>query len=380
MIRSTPIPSTVTKAQAPTTIEKHIRMLTDRQLLNHVLLAARAERAMTTRVLHHLNEIERRKLYLELGYSSLFDYCTRRLKYSASAAGRRVQAARCIRRHLEVALLLYERELSLSTISLVAPVLTDHNKSSILERVRGKSHREVERVVSEYRPPIALRDRVRPVRVPVPRPVDVDRVVLERELERIAPGIRGATPGAGSVVTEQKLFVQFLASNDLIEKFEEVRDLLSNRCADGTFAEVLEVVLADFLERHSPSAKRERRKRCQTKENRQRDDHRGRASEEKNHSRRRAGTTNPSRQESRAIPSEIRDEVFARDEGQCTFVARDGTRCGSRRSLQIDHIRPFAAGGTHDPTNLRLLCAKHNRLAAEHTLGRHVMQRFWRKE
>jgi hypothetical protein len=109
-----------------------LRDVSDDDLLFQVQMAARGERAMTIKVLHHLNEIQRRKLYLELGYSSLFDYCIRKLKYSPSAAGRRIQAARCIRRYPEVLSLLSERRLSLSAVSLIEPVLTDRNRGDIL--------------------------------------------------------------------------------------------------------------------------------------------------------------------------------------------------------------------------------------------------------
>jgi 5-methylcytosine-specific restriction endonuclease McrA len=357
--------------------------LSDSDLLFHMQLAVRGERAMTIKVLHHLNEIQRRKLYLELGYRSLFDYCIRRLKYSASAAGRRIQAARCIRRYPEVLALLRERELSLSTISLIEAILTDGNKTTILERVRGKSHRAVERVVSEYRPPMAYRDRVRPVRVAAPPPLDVDAVLFGQELARLALGVgtcggasHGVTPGAGSGGVEQKLLVQFLASDALMAKFEEAKALLSHRCGEGSFAEVLAVILTEFLERHSPMARQARREvRKNRKTEAQKTSATGGPSPDL-HSRRREWKAG--NHPSRHIPIEVRDEVFVRDEGACTFTARDGTRCGSTRSLQIDHIRAYAAGGT--PSNLRLLCAAHNRLAAERILGGHVMKPYWRRE
>jgi 5-methylcytosine-specific restriction endonuclease McrA len=368
--------------------EKQLRTLSDSDLLFHVQLAVRGERAMTIKVLHHLNEIQRRKLYLELGYRSLFDYCIRRLKYSASAAGRRIQAARCIRRYPEVLELLRERELSLSTIALIEPILTDSNKATILERVRGKSHRAVERVASEYRAPVAYRDRVRPVRVAAPPSVNIDGALFERELKRFAPGAGTSgeastpgddlTPGAGNDWVEQKLLVQFLASDELMAKFEEAKALLSHRSGDGSFAEVLAIILEEFLERHSPTARQARR---EVRKSRKTEARRTSAAADPTpdvHSRRRE--CKAGNHPSRHIPVEVRDEVFVRDGGACTFAARDGTRCGSTRSLQIDHIRPYAAGGTHDPSNLRLLCAAHNRLAAERTLGKDSIKRFWRKE
>jgi hypothetical protein len=61
-------------------------------------------------------------------------------------------------------------------------------------------------------------------------------------------------------------------------------------------------------------------------------------------------------------------------------MAKDGTRCESRNGLQVDRIHSFAAGGTHDLSNLRLLCAAHNRRAAERVFGEELMQRFSRRE
>ncbi len=240
-------------------MESQLRKLSNNELLFRMSLATRGERAMTIKILHHLNEIERRKLYLDQGCSSLFDYCTRRLKYSSSAAARRIHSARCIKRHSDVLEMLRDRDLSLSTISLIAPILDCNNKATILERVRGKSYREVEHVASEYRPPVALRDRVRPVRVRVSEPVDADVALLDRALSNLVRG--DATPGAGRarVGTQQKMFVQFLASEELIEKFEEARALLAHRCGDGSFAEVLDVLVTEFVERHSPEARRRRR-------------------------------------------------------------------------------------------------------------------------
>jgi 5-methylcytosine-specific restriction endonuclease McrA len=303
-----------------------IRKLSNDDLVRELKAAVSKEREMTIHVLHRLNEVERRRLHLDGGYSSLHVYCVRHLKYSSSAAARRISAARCIRRYPEVLAMLKKRELSLSTISLIAPVLK--HDETILERVREASHRQVEKIVAQYGPPVALRDRVRPVRV--------------------------ATPGAGS---EDKLFVQFLADENLVELFEEVKELMSRDGKNPSIADVLKTVLTEYRDRHSPAARKERRDAKEV------------------HSRRREWKDAP---QARHIPDEIRDEVFARDGGKCTFTANDGTRCESKKGVQLDHIVPYSAGGTHEPSNLRLLCAAHNRRAAELRLGTHVTGRYWR--
>ena len=40
------------------------------------------------------------------------------------------------------------------------------------------------------------------------------------------------------------------------------------------------------------------------------------------------------------------------------------------RGLQFDHIKPFALGGETTQSNLRLLCANHNRYLAEKEFGK----------
>lgn len=306
-----------------------IRKLSNDELVRRLETAVSKEREMTVHVLHHLDEIERRRLHLDSGYSSLFDYCVRHLKYSSSAAARRIQAARCIRRHPEVLAMLQSRELSLSTISLIAPIL--RKDKTILEKVRGASHRKVEQIVAQYGPPVALRDRIRPVRV--------------------------ATPGAGS---EDKLWVQFLADENLVELFEEVRSLMSRDGMNPAIGDVIKTVLTEYRDRHSPIARKERRE--------------ARAGAATVHSRRREWKDAT---QSRHVPDDVRDAVYARDGGKCTFTANDGTRCESKRGVQLDHIVPYSAGGTHEPSNLRLLCAAHNRRAAELKLGTHVTGRYW---
>jgi hypothetical protein len=167
-----------------------VRGLSDRELLSRVKTLVSQERGTTLEILRHLIEVDRRRLHLGLGYPSVFEYCLRHLGYSSSAAGRRIHAARCIRDYPEVYGLLEKNELNLVTVSLVASILTDANAKELIGRIRGKSQREVESIVAEYRPPVSMRDRARPVSVVVP------------EVESREPVISGhlcpLTPTSGS--------------------------------------------------------------------------------------------------------------------------------------------------------------------------------------
>ena len=124
-----------------------IRQLNDDELVMDLHLAVRGERRFTTRVIQDLNEMHRRRLHLDRGYSSLHDYCIRCLKYPSSTAGRYIQTARCVRHFPEMLELLRHGDLYMSTIALIEPILTDENKDSILSRVRGVSYRDVQRAV-----------------------------------------------------------------------------------------------------------------------------------------------------------------------------------------------------------------------------------------
>jgi len=73
---------------------------------------------------------------------------------------------------------------------------------------------------------------------------------------------------------------------------------------------------------------------------------------------------------SRYVPAAVREQVWARDGGACSFVAMDGRRCGSRHRLALHHIVPFGKGGATTVDNLTLRCQAHNLYAAERDYGR----------
>ena len=89
-----------------------LRKLDDCEFHHQFELNASIEHSSTLKMLHFINDLERRKSYLDLGYSSVFDYCVRKIKYSSSQAGRRIQVARCCWRYPEAWGYLREREVA----------------------------------------------------------------------------------------------------------------------------------------------------------------------------------------------------------------------------------------------------------------------------
>jgi hypothetical protein len=69
---------------------------------DHVLLReledlVAQEQSLEADLLLHLGEVEARELHLELGFSSMFSYCTEVLHFSEATAYHRIQAARAAR-------------------------------------------------------------------------------------------------------------------------------------------------------------------------------------------------------------------------------------------------------------------------------------------
>ncbi len=67
----------------------NIKQLSNQELLSQTKFLVQKERNIHIQILHHLKEIDSRKLYFEQGFSSLFDYAVKELGYSEGAAYRR---------------------------------------------------------------------------------------------------------------------------------------------------------------------------------------------------------------------------------------------------------------------------------------------------
>jgi len=331
--------------------------ISDRELLSRIDQLRRVERETTVAILRHLNEIERRRLYLQLGYPSMFAYCTGHLRYSESAAGRRLQVARCLLQFPEIGLFLERGEVTVVTVSQVASVLTKSTANDLLERIRGKTQADVEAIASAFRPPVTLRDRVQHVTVPAAHAPSRES---RAQVNPVANYSHCGSEKAPNAVVP-KLYIQFLADDAFMEKYREACALLSNRIPELSFETVFSELLKEFIARHDPKARLARRE--------QRAAIRPAAVSEK---------PSPRAIGRPPIPARTRDAVFARDKSQCTYVGAGGRRCGETRRLHVDHIIPVAHGGTHDVTNLRLLCAQHNQLEADRVLGKGIMDQYRR--
>ncbi len=70
-------------------LDSGLEFITNKDLHQNLKNLVGSERKILSVILDHLTEIYKRRMYAELGFSSLFKYCTHALGYSDSAALRR---------------------------------------------------------------------------------------------------------------------------------------------------------------------------------------------------------------------------------------------------------------------------------------------------
>ncbi len=315
--------------------------LSNENLITAVRSLVKEERRITREILDHINEVARRRLYADLGFSSIFDWLVKDLGYSESAAYRRMQAARVLLAVPEAAGKLESGALGLSVLSKVQTFIradekrtgqkkSIQEKSEILTKVESCSGREAEHRLAQHFPEVA---------------------------ERFSDGL---TPNEKvRAINEDQVSVQVTFTRVQFEKLKRIQELLSHKHIGASHAELLDAAMDVFLEKKDPLRKiiKPRTAPCDTA----------------------AEVKMPFAKPAKSLKPSTRNAVLRKSGGQCEYrESKMGHRCANRHFLDIDHIQPRALGGTNHPDNLRVLCRTHNLLVAERVFGREKIQAFRR--
>lgn len=134
---------------------------TDDHLVAEMPRLAQNERASAADFVDGLAEFDARKLYLGLGFASIYSYCAARLHLTDGAAYRRIETARVSKRFPLVLEMLRDARLSLGTAALIGPKLTPANAEELLEEAAFKSKREIELILAKRNPRPAVPSVVR---------------------------------------------------------------------------------------------------------------------------------------------------------------------------------------------------------------------------
>jgi hypothetical protein len=114
----------------------------------------------------YIAEIDRRKLYLEHAFPSMFAFCTKRFRMSEAIAAKRIRAGRAACGFPRIFRMLARGELHLSGVHQLAGHLTEDNHEEVLQRAKHKSMREIEQLIAEIspKPDVPASIRALPVR------------------------------------------------------------------------------------------------------------------------------------------------------------------------------------------------------------------------
>jgi len=279
--------------------------LTNEDLIMHLQEFNQIECRTLTLIMIHLLEFDRRRLYANLGHSSLFSYCTHTLGYSDDMAYSRILAARTIARFPLLLDYLKNARLHMTSIITIAPYLTTENYAHLLEQVAGQSQRDVEKLVANLNPQPARREHIR-------------------------------------FLGDGRVYIQFTAPEELLDKITRTRGLLRHKFPAGRLTDILYAALTLYLERQDPSRRSPNSRRRTTK------------------------PLTDSRYVPQNVKDAVwkRDSgrcVFTTEDGKrCnawSWLEFDHI------------IPRALGGKSNHPSNIRLLCRTHNQLMARQTFG-----------
>ena len=353
-----PSPSPVPRLQSNNelrVVADFLSSLSDTDLLIETKAATKTEREATAVVVRYFKEINDRELYLKHACSSLFQFVTDKLGYCAGSAQLRINAMRLIEALPETEAKIESGELSLTAAAKVQSFI-------LLEKKQNKTYSIDEK------------------RELVDACIKKSTCKVERELAKRNPDIQKVE--SVKPVGRDRFHVSFSISEEIEEKMKKLKGLFAHTNPNMTTEELFERLLELGLEKFDPTRKAERSlrraegQRIKQKEQAPADqtNYQKQRNEIHAHETDAAITAHPESQDcaarssskllrrSRRVPAITAKVVWLRNQNRgCEFIDEVGQRCGSQHALQLDHIEGFALGGSHQPENLRVLCAKHNR-------------------
>jgi hypothetical protein len=385
----------------------------DRGLITEIRSLIRDERFITRKLLEKIALVSQRRLYADLGYSSLLSWMMEDLRYSKSAAFRRISAAKLIHDMPEAKAMIEEGHLNVTTLTQLKSAIYQTEKETkaqislarkeeLIAKIKDKSSDDTDRIIA-----IEFPDLKRPppetLRAVGPDNTELT-IVLNKEqieiLKRVKEVISHSHFNASWTELIEVMGRFYLRHKDPLQR--KTRENSKKRLKIGSGEEPnweldQTIRVAQDLTLHesnicSPvrgeqsgnlgadlNLREDMEERRNGKDGKQKDldldselnklelqislsPPTTAASQLRRTAYHRVGRISCSKK--KPLPSKIRNLVFQRDGTRCTFVSPEtGHTCESRDLIEVDHILAKARGGIDHPENLRPYCRAHNRLA-----------------
>ncbi len=276
-----------------------------KQIHERALVCAKRFLQAEAELLGIIQIIEAKKIFRDLGYSSVFHYATEALKLSDSQAYCFINVARKSKEVPELKKAITDGKITLSKAHKIVSVIHKENSKEWIQKAAILTQKQVEREVVKENPLLETTERIRPI-------------------------------------AEERVELRCGLSAELEAKLKRAQDLLSQKNRKScSLEETLDAALSEFLDRFDPVQKA---KRAVAKV-----------------------SVKPTQQQflrtvvgRKPLPAALLHKIQLRDEGRCAFV-HEGKRCRSERWLEIHHILPVSHGGTNSLANLTTLCSTHHK-------------------
>lgn len=296
--------------------------LSNIDLITSLKRLVKAERKVTHMVLLHINEVEDRRLHLEMGYDRMYSYLTKGLGYSEYSAYERIRAAELLRKIPEVSERIESGALNLTQITEVQKCL--RQKADEGEEI---SHDKVKEALSiiEFQNGFNTRK------------------YLAQEFDLPLAKMESAKPQK-----DESVRLEITLSKEEFVELQRAKEFLSSVCPDGKWSNVISTLARKFNQTKTGRQKMEKTSACINEDIK---------STKSTHSL----MVSPKSYRP-YISIKTKRQIFTKASFQCEYEdSRTGHRCHSKYQLQVDHRIPLARSGGHELENLRILCAFHNR-------------------
>lgn len=370
------------------------------QFKNHLLELVSRERLLLIEIIEAIREVDRRKLYVDFGHASLFDFLTKDLNYSAGAAQRRIDAARLLRDIPALAEDIRTGRLTLNQIHLVQRASRLSAKQALAIQVTAEKKNEALKLISKESPSRAEAIVAQFFDLPT-----LQSTRLSHQSDR-------------SVRFEMTL------SKEQFERLKQAQELLSHAVPSGDWVDLIDYMSKKVIQSRSGLRKKNSGNKATSKadpgvrvssesasevgeaggpsgeptsfmeasgavscepssnmvvsgavscESTSTMEAAGAVSSEPTSTMEVSGANSnesTSTMEVKWKPQDNSGSAVEANGGGCQHRdERSHKLCGSRWQLQKDHIKPKWAGGSNEATNFQMLCGVHNRRRYEKQAG-----------
>lgn len=334
-----------------------LHKLSNQELETQLHSYVKQERKLLHIILMHIREVDARKLYLKKARSSLFEYLTKDLEYSSSAAQRRIEAMRLLKEIPALTEQIQSGAVNLSQLGILSQAIKQKEKESTIKvscaekqsllcKIASQSTFQTQVIISQ-----ALDLELKPLERKIMQKDESVHLQITLSKSQNEKLMQCKNLAVHKLVQEKKGLdlcdvIELLADQYLKSKLEPNAQSVKNR-ADINIIEsrtdsvkdvdnaitaeaVIQSIIAEKIRSNFATSEFE-------------------------------SGSDASIKIRKCISPKIRRELLHKLKCCQYQNSENGEICGSEFALEVEHLQPLWAAGDHRSENLTVLCASHNK-------------------